>query len=309
MNPKQISHDELVLFALQDLTPAEAAKVLVLLEHSEAARTELAQIQGDLAMFALTSDPHSPPAHARERLLARVAKEKRVVPLERSATARPATERPATDNSALEHPDLDENPIFVPRGGRVLKMEEEKQEVPVRRFGMGFPGWAGWAIAACLAVAVGLEYHQGRLLKSDLYAQDVKLAQITSQAARAEAVMQVLNDHGAMQVALRQPASGPPVPPVPQGHAVYTAGTGSLVFVAMHMAPLEVYKTYELWVIPADGQNPIPAGLFKPDQQGFASVILPELPKGVAAKTFGVTIEDDGGVSQPTMKNLVLLGM
>ena len=67
MNQKQISQDDLVLFALQDLTPAEAAEVLVHLEHSETARAELAQIQGDLAMVALTSGLHSPPAQARER--------------------------------------------------------------------------------------------------------------------------------------------------------------------------------------------------------------------------------------------------
>jgi hypothetical protein len=287
MNPKQISQDDLVLFALQDLTPAEAAEVLVHLEHSEAARAELAQIQGDLAMLALTSDLQSPPAQARERFLNRVAKEKKVLPME----------RPAVSET--------EEPMLVARGGRLLQME---QEAAPRRSRMGFAGWAGWAIAAGLAIGVGFEYHQQQSLKADLYATTGKLTQEHEQAARAEAVMQVLNGGGAMQVALQVPATGTVEPPKPEGHAAYIADSGSLVFVGEHLAPLEAYKTYELWVIPTGG-HPVPAGLFKPDPQGFASVVLPELPKGVAAKTFGVTIEEDGGVAQPTMKNLVLLGM
>jgi hypothetical protein len=293
MNQKQISQDDLVLFALQDLTPAEAAEVLVHLEHSETARAELAQIQGDLAMVALTSGLHSPPTQARERLLSRVAKEKKVLPMDRT----PETAAAATPNS--------EEPQLVARGGRLLQMEEEAAP---RRSRMGFAGWAGWAIAAGLAAGVGFEYHQSQTLKSDLYTTTGKLTQEREQAARAEAVMQVLNGGGAMQVALRVPAGGPAEPPKPDGHAAYIADSGSLVFVGEHLAPLEAYKTYELWVIPTGG-HPVPAGLFKPDPQGFASVVLPELPKGVAAKTFGVTIEDDGGVAQPTMKNLVLLGM
>jgi anti-sigma-K factor RskA len=50
-----------------------------------------------------------------------------------------------------------------------------------------------------------------------------------------------------------------------------------------------------LWLIPPDGK-PIAAGLFKPDAKGNASVINPpELPAGVEAKTFAVTLEPASG--------------
>jgi anti-sigma-K factor RskA len=62
-----------------------------------------------------------------------------------------------------------------------------------------------------------------------------------------------------------------------------------------------MYKTYELWIIPQDGTAPIPAGTFHPDDQGNASVVLPDLPKGIAAKAFGVTIEPEGGSQTPTL--------
>ena len=44
--------------------------------------------------------------------------------------------------------------------------------------------------------------------------------------------------------------------------------------------------------------DPGPAALLA--RNGFR-VILPDLPKGVPAKSFGVTIEDSGGAQTPTM--------
>jgi hypothetical protein len=47
--------------------------------------------------------------------------------------------------------------------------------------------------------------------------------------------------------------------------------------------------------------------MFRPDGRGNASVIMPPLPKGIAAKAFGVTVEDEGGATTPTMP-IVLAG-
>jgi anti-sigma-K factor RskA len=58
----------------------------------------------------------------------------------------------------------------------------------------------------------------------------------------------------------------------------------------------------------ASGADAVPAGIFKPDLNGNASVVMPDLPKGVQAKGFAVTIEDDGGTKQPTLP-IVLVGM
>jgi anti-sigma-K factor RskA len=73
-----------------------------------------------------------------------------------------------------------------------------------------------------------------------------------------------------------------------------------LIYKASHLGPLPENKTYELWVIPANGTAPIPAGLFRPDAVGSASVVLPLLPVGVAAKAFCVTIERAQGSATPT---------
>ena len=55
------------------------------------------------------------------------------------------------------------------------------------------------------------------------------------------------------------------------------------------------------------GKAPVPAGTFQPDQTGYASVVLPTLPPGIAAKAFGVTIENAGGATSPTLP-IILAG-
>jgi anti-sigma-K factor RskA len=80
------------------------------------------------------------------------------------------------------------------------------------------------------------------------------------------------------------------------------------VFLASNLQPLQGTSVYELWVLPADKSAPIPAGTFRPDAGGNASVVMPHLPKGVAAGGFGVTIEQAGGSSTPTMSTLTLVG-
>lgn len=69
---------------------------------------------------------------------------------------------------------------------------------------------------------------------------------------------------------------------------------------ASDLKPLPADKTYELWVIPASGAAPIPAGTFQPDAAGSASVVMPKIPWNVPAKAFGVTVEHWGGSSTPT---------
>lgn len=286
-----ISPDDLVLYALGDLSPAERAAIDVQLAASEQDREELARIQAGLASFALsTSELRTPPLLARERLLRQVSKEKKLAPVQ---PAEPAYEEPV----------LRAREARTSPPARVLSIQED---TPTRRSpGFTFFAWAGWAVAAGLATLAVFQYHRHESLQQAYVTQTAKLDDAGREAERAQRVMELLQNGGAMQVTLHQVETSKE-PPKPFAHAAYASDTGQLVFVAMHMPQLELYKTYELWVIPADGKPPIPAGLFKPNQQGFASVVLPELPKGVVAGKLGVSIENDGGSPAPT--DVILLG-
>jgi anti-sigma-K factor RskA len=168
------------------------------------------------------------------------------------------------------------------------------QEKRTAGFGWGWLGWA--AAAATLAIAAYLVYANLQLERK-INENRGQIAQLAAQAGRAQELTDALTSPTAKRVTLtesRQPAH-------PVGHATYLSQRGALIFVASNLRPLAADKTYQLWLIPADGKAPIPAGLFRPDAGGSASVILPPLPVGVEAKAFGVTIEDAQGSATPTL--------
>ena len=157
-------------------------------------------------------------------------------------------------------------------------------------------GWSGWiAAAAALVVAVSLGFEVASLT-GRLHESENKVASLESGQSRAKQMEELLTAPTAQRVLL----TAPKTPPSPTGRVVYLPSRGALLLQANNLAPVPVGKTYELWVIPADGTAPIPAGLFRPDTAGNGSVLLPPIPKGVNAKAFGVTLEDAAGSKTPT---------
>ncbi len=291
-----ISPDDLYLFALQLLPDAAMKDAAAHLKDCAECRALLGEIQGDLAAYALTAELHTPPVQARERLLRQVANEKKVIPM------------PAP----MEQPQPEEieestEPRLHPRNSRVSQIDEPDERKP-RRFAPVM-AWAGWSIAAVMAVVAGMQVDQRKLVEQDLSVATAELTQSAAQVQHAKQVADTLRDASAMQVALHVPVNAGAVPKAdPEGHATYLPSTGALVFVADHLDPLQPQKTYQLWLLPATaGEAPIPAGLFKPDEKGNASVVMPPLPKGMTARGFGVTVENEGGSKTPTAP-IVLLG-
>jgi hypothetical protein len=283
-----ISPDDLYLFALQLLPDTAMKDAATHLKECAVCRAQLGEIQGDLVTYALTAELHTPPSQARERLLRQVAEEKKVIPAD----------------PVKQHIE----PILYPRNSRMFQMDAPEEREP-RRFAP-IMAWTGWGVAACLAVAAGMQVDQRKTVQQDLSVATAQLSQNAEQSEHAKQVVQTLSDASAMQVALHVPLNAGAVPKLdPEAHATYQPNTGALVFVADHLDPLQPQKTYELWLLPAQaGQAPIPAGLFKPDANGNATVVMPPLPKGVTAKGFGVTVENDGGSKTPTAP-IVLAGM
>jgi hypothetical protein len=266
-------------------------------------RGQLGEIQGDLAIYALTVDVQELPAHARERFEARLAQETRALPTDREAAA--IRQEPVRQESVRRQETQEPVPVPVP-AARVTSIHEPRGRAIVDRGRAAvIMAWAGWAIAAAVGVFAFLQLQQRQELQGSLAAQNASLtqasqqaAQAQNQAARAVEALQTLTGAGAMQVSLHVPAEKVPQP---EAHAAYIASKGALVLVASHLNSLAAGKTYELWLLPAQPNGaPIPAGTFKPDAQGNASVVLPTIPAGVAAKGFGVTIEPDGGSAAPT---------
>jgi anti-sigma-K factor RskA len=168
--------------------------------------------------------------------------------------------------------------------------------VPIRsaRRGPGF--WIPWIAAAAMAiVAISLGV-QNRALNDELQDESRLVTNLAGQASKAQQVLEVLTAPSAQRVTLTEGKT----PPAPTARATYLPERGGLILLATNLKPLPEGKTYELWVIPADGKAPVPAGLFRPDTVGTATLVLPQLSPGIQAKAFGVTIENASGSDAPT---------
>ena len=275
---KHIDPDDLALYAMNLLPADESEEMALNLQHSVEARRLLAEIRSDLVLLALSADSHASAPSARTRLIEQVAREKKIAPAPIQPAALPVALPARTSNLAFA-----EEPATRTLAARTLP-------------------WLGWAIAATLLLEVGHLFQQREHLQHTVASSRAQVLDAESRAASARASAEVANtalttfqDPTAVEVALT--ASG--LKPPPQGRAFYVPSKGSLIFLASNLDPLKPNKTYELWLIPTTGQ-PIPAGTFSPDKGGYARIVMPPLPAGIAAKAFGVTIENAGGSPVPT---------
>ena len=292
---RHIDPEDLALFALQFLNAEQNEQVRLHVAGCNLCGDELAMTQGDLAVVASTAEMHSPPALARERLLQQVARE----PRQRSAAVRTLDRSDVAPQRIAEssRPRSESTPTFGSGRADVDRARIDLQPPVKRNLALRALPWAGWAVAAGLAVMVSQSSREREGLRSEVESVNHQIALVTAQSNDARRLMETINDPSAQRVTLTLSKQAP----VPQGKATYVASKGALVFVANNMEPLEPAKVYELWIIPAGGSAPIAAGTFHPDAGGNASVIMPKLPQGVTAKAFGITVEDEGGAQTPTM--------
>jgi len=265
--------EDLALYALDGLAGEERLNLERHLATCAACRLELEQLRGDGALLALSTMGPKPPLRARQRLLDAVAKEAAALP-----TLRQAQGRLSRAKNAREIGHASAGP---------------------RRSWWGVLGWA--ATAAVIVFAASL-WKENSALKQSLASASAQAAQSTQELEDLRRIAAPIIAPEAQRITLVALKT----PPQPQGKAFYLRNRSSLVFVANNMPPLPPQKAYELWLIPAQGA-PIPAGVFKPDAHGSATVVNPPLPAGMEAKAFAITVENEAGATTPTMP-IVMMG-
>jgi hypothetical protein len=264
-----IAQEDLALFVMHGCSEEESEAVRAHVKECALCRAELEDVSANLAMVAMSVEQHPLPEGARQRFMEKIA-----------ATST-STERVAMGRATQ---------------AQVIPIRSEPK---VRRPLV----WVPWTLAAALALfAVALTI-ANRSLQRELREEEHQLADVMEANSHAQAVLDVLTAPKAQHVMLTASKAAP----APSARAVYLASSGGLILEASNMGPLPEHKAYELWVIPANGKAPIPAGLFWPDAAGSASLVLPKLPAGVEAKAFGVTVEDAEGSPWPTSK-IILAG-
>jgi anti-sigma-K factor RskA len=245
--------EELALCALRSLEGEALDSVERHLEECAACRQELARLEGDMALLALSTSGPAPPQRARQRLLKAIARE--------------------------------------PRSVRTVFMR--------RRWWTMAPVLASFVLAICAI----LLWRENVRQRDRIEAMRADAAANQASFEEARHLLALLTDPGAQHVTLVAAQSKPQT----AGKAIYMPSNGALVFMASNLAPLAPGKTYELWLVPMHGEKPMPAGVFRPDPQGNAMVMMPPMTAGIEARTFAVTIEPEGGSQTPTMP-MVLAG-
>ncbi|HTJ30218.1 MAG TPA: anti-sigma factor, partial [Acidobacteriaceae bacterium] len=218
-----IEEDELIQYALGTLKDATLTTLTAHVSLCNECRTRLGAIQVDLAAYA-SALPHEGelPEGARQRFLAKLT-------------------APGTQESRLEQA-RDQS-----RTGAFTKGLKEWFAAPV----------ALWTLSGVLAAAVAfLAYddlgriHQNRQMVPEM-------SRLAQENAEFEELKQFLRGNDTQQVTLHTSVSPSYAP---SGHATYKPITGQMVFTAANMPQLQPGKAYELWLLPASGAAPVPAG-------------------------------------------------
>lgn len=156
--------------------------------------------------------------------------------------------------------------------------------------------WLGWVLAVVFAAAAAGLAHHIAFLRGQVNAYEGNAAQLQVQLQHADNVVDVLNSPDSVHAVLTETRE----PTRPVGQLSWLASKGALVFMAGGLKPLPADKTYELWLVPKLGKAPVPAGLFRPNANHGATVVLPPVPADTQVERFMVTVEPSHGSETPS---------
>lgn len=163
--------------------------------------------------------------------------------------------------------------------------------------------WIGWVLAVLFLLVAGwLAYHSARVRRQADFAEGT-VTQLQTQLTHMDRLVDVLISPDAEHIVLSENR----LQQRPVGEVSWLASKGALIFVAGGLKPLPPGKTYALWLVPKESKAPLPAGLFRPNADGGATVVLPPLPADTQAERFLVTMEPETGSPTPSLP-IVLQG-
>ncbi len=163
------------------------------------------------------------------------------------------------------------------------------------------------AIAAILvaALAAGLFWNSHLKLKEQaekVAEKEAQIAEIEKTLKAKDAEIGWLRDPGVQLALLTGLADASHA----KGKMIWHPTEHKGIFYAESLPPLVQTKSYQLWVIGAQG--PVSAGVFETNRSGAAVLTIQQIQGSVEGSLqFAVTIEKAGGVQKPTT-NPILIG-
>jgi len=162
--------------------------------------------------------------------------------------------------------------------------------------------WWGLGIGAVATAAVALVLIANLTrTQSELEKAKAQLAAAQIESAQKDELLQLLSSQDVRLVELK----GLEAAPAAKAKLFWNPGARSGILLTNGLPKTPTDKAYELWGIA--GTEPIPAGVFRVDDQGQARFRMPVLGQGKNFDKFAVTLEPAAGVEKPSGP-MVLLG-
>jgi anti-sigma-K factor RskA len=266
-NGEHIRLEDLELLALGALPEDEAAPLQTHVSGCGECASKLAQARGTAAVLAFAVKPELPAGTIKAELMARI----RAKHESEERFQWPSRIQEATDQAKAE-----------PEAGR---------------------NWWTWvlvpAAVALALVSFGLSW-QNRKMAAELHKEREAAVSLIRDREQIEKLVGVLAAPDTLTVKLAGTADTANA----SGLVKFNAKTG-IVLYAAQLPPLSADKSYQMWLVPANGA-PISAGLLGPGGHAWGNMWTAEVPPNVQAKAFAVTIEPAGGMAQPTGPKVLL---
>ena len=263
--------DLLALYALDALDSPERQQVAAHLQSPcPQCAGYLAQVEAILAVLPLSLPPATPSPGVRARLLERIA---------------------ARETSSSPRLIGDPAPATARRP-------------PLRRLAEVF---AAGAVAAAISGLIfwGVFRRESQrvvALREQMLRQDEHLArqgeqieQLRTSVRTTDEQVRLLQSPAVQVVSLQGSAAQPPA----RARVFWDQPRNAWHFYATNLKPLSEGRTYELWLI-NDAQKKIPAGTFRVDPSGDATLLAYAPPDAGRIAAVAVTEEPAGGTPQPT---------
>jgi anti-sigma-K factor RskA len=162
--------------------------------------------------------------------------------------------------------------------------------------------WWGLGIGAVATAAVALVLTSKLTrTRSDLEIVKAQFAAAQVESAQKDELLKLLSSQDVRLIELK----GLEAAPAAKGKLFWNTGVRSGLLLINGLPKTAADKAYELWGIA--GNEPVPAGVFRVDDQGQARFRMPVLIQVKNFDKFAVTLEPSAGVEKPSGP-MVLLG-
>lgn len=184
-------------------------------------------------------------------------------------------------------------PVTPPAGlrERVLSSVRPRQAARARRWNLATMAWAA-ACVVLLAFAVASQM--------SLREMRAQMAVLTQERNQLRSAVEILSRPETRAVQFGETQN------VAHGRVLVNRN-GGFVFVGSQMPQLRSDQTYELWLVPASGAAPQPAGLFRPDAAGNSVQVTQAAVDARTTKAVAVSVEPRQGSNAPTTTPILVV--